>query len=406
MIAYHFPPGEETGAARPYRFARYLREFGYETHVVTAPRPDQRLAWPHSHAAPAHAASGWEKTGESVARMVQRLAPYNDQLPWAPHAVSTALRVARRRRPSIVISTAPPFATHFVGAIVKRLCNVPWVADFRDPLYGNPFRARTWGWMWDKPVEKLIAAQADALIANTDAVRDMLVARYPRHAHKIHLIWNGYDPENTVRALPIPPRSVRVLVHAGSVYGRRHPSAIVSSLERLIASGRLDPAGVRLKLVGYIGMNEAWLRECPFERLVERGCLKFTGKPVSRREAAREMALADYLVLLDVNGGLPALQVPAKLFEYIQIGRPILAFTAGDSPVRRILARSNIRHVCVHEQSPPEDVDEGILQLLAMPPEPAAASKWFFEEFDGVEQTRRLAGILDGLSAAAPASRP
>jgi glycosyltransferase involved in cell wall biosynthesis len=253
---------------------------------------------------------------------------------------------------------------------------------------------------------KHIEHGVNGFIANTDAAWEMLAARYPRHAGKIHLIWNGYDPENTLRALPIPVRSARVLLHAGSIYGRRQPSAMISSLERLIAAGRLDPVTIRLKLVGYLVTEDAWVRACPFHRLVERGCLEFTEKPVPRAEAAREMAQADYLVLLDLNGSVPAMQVPAKLFEYIQIGRPILAFTARNSPAERILARSGIRHVCVYPDSTPDEVDERLLQILRMQPEPATASKWFFEEFDGAQQTRRLAGIMDELSHRARGGEP
>ena len=36
LIAYHFPPGPEIGAVRPYRFYKYLTRMGYRCHVITA----------------------------------------------------------------------------------------------------------------------------------------------------------------------------------------------------------------------------------------------------------------------------------------------------------------------------------------------------------------------------------
>ena len=53
---------------------------------------------------------------------------------------------------------------------------------------------------------------------------------YPRWANKFHLVWNGFDPEEPLAALPIPPRSYRMLVHAGVVYRQRHPFWLAESL--------------------------------------------------------------------------------------------------------------------------------------------------------------------------------
>ena len=38
LIAYHFPPDNAIGGARPWRFYKYLKRLGYECHVLTAAR--------------------------------------------------------------------------------------------------------------------------------------------------------------------------------------------------------------------------------------------------------------------------------------------------------------------------------------------------------------------------------
>jgi glycosyltransferase involved in cell wall biosynthesis len=394
MIAYHFPPSSETGANRPYRFVRYLRDLGYESHVVTITPQDARSPWKRAYSTGQIEYSWKERCADAIARAVQRVAPYNDQLPWIPQAVSTALGVVRAYQPSAILSTAPPFATHLVGLIVKRLCGLPWVADFRDPMCDNPFRTRSWGWLWDKPVERLIASEAAAIIANTDVSRDMFLARYPQFASKFHLIWNGYDPERALQPRPIPARRQRVLVHAGSLYGQRHPSVLLTSLEQLIEIGLLDPASIQVKLIGHLGLEDEWIQRCAFQKLRERGCLEFTEQPVQPAVAAAEMTEADYLLLLDLNDRKVGVQVPAKIFEYIQIGRPILAFTSRNSPVERILERSGAPHVCVYPDASLEDVNARVLSFLQMPTEPVPPSGWFVDEFNGATQARRLAEIL------------
>ena len=70
--------------------------------------------------------------------------------------------------------------------------------------------------MWDVPLDRLVISYADAIIANTDAAQTMMVKRYPKWRDKIHLIWNGYDPELSLAPLPLPKRNYRLMVHAGS----------------------------------------------------------------------------------------------------------------------------------------------------------------------------------------------
>ena len=41
LIAYHFPPAQEIGGFRPFRFYKYLKRMGYVCHVITASPQEQ-----------------------------------------------------------------------------------------------------------------------------------------------------------------------------------------------------------------------------------------------------------------------------------------------------------------------------------------------------------------------------
>ena len=86
--------------------------------------------------------------------------------------------------------------------------------------------------------------------------------------------------------------------------------------------------------------------------------------------------------LLDIAPGNTKLQVPAKLFDYIRIGRPILAFTAAGSAVEYILSRSGIDHVIIHNEAEPSDVDAGMLRFMEVKPSEKRASEWFLKNFN------------------------
>jgi glycosyltransferase involved in cell wall biosynthesis len=246
----------------------------------------------------------------------------------------------------------------------------------------------------------MIFRHADALIANTDAVAHVWRGRYPRYQAKIHVIWNGYDPNDAVSAGPLPSQGRRVLAHVGSIYGDRNPGLILHSLHRLIRSGRLDHAGIQVRLLGF--SNGAFRAAEPqlCDELAALGCLDFPGRAVPREQALRVQAEADYLLLLDVLGSGGGLQVPGKLFEYVRIGRPVLACTRIDSPVARLLDQSGISHVLLHPEDAQQTLDEKVLRFFSLPsgPQPLAAS--FARQFNGESQTGALAAILDRLSAA------
>ena len=400
LVAIAFPPDPITGAARPGRFAKYLPQFGYQVKVI-AGSGSVRENTDSVRRVP-YAEPGWaDRLSYRAAELLQRrFLPYNDSIPWAAAAFREARRLYPSTGPLAVISSSPPLGCHLVGLRLKLRYGIPWIADFRDPLLGNPFRTRRWFFPCDPWAEKLIFQHANAVVANTDSVADAWKSRYPMFEKKIELIWNGFDPQQPIQPEPLPVRPYRILAHVGSLYGGRHPAALIQSLDRLIRAGRLDASTLRLQLLG--PMDEGLLNSRGiFDTLAAHGCLDLRAVTVSPEKALEASATADYLLLLDLNRQNSKLQVPAKLFEYIRIGRPILAFTGSQSPVERILARSGILFRCVAPETPEAEIDRIVSDFLALPCDPRSPSEWFNATFNGLFQTQHLATILKRVGAGA-----
>lgn len=395
FLAIAFPPDPITGAARPGRFARYLPAFGYRPRIIArrdpaVPDPDAAV-----HRIPLENPGAGDRFALAFTDLIQRyLLPYSDSFPWAAVAYRHARRIFRQQGPCAVLSTSPPIGLHLAALRLKLRYGVPWIADFRDPLLGNPFRTRRWWFPLDRILENLVFRHADAVIANTDALGELWRARHPRWKHKIEVIWNGFDPQQPIQAEPLPPRPYRVLSHAGSLYGGRHPVSLLRSVDRLITAGRLDPAMLRLQFIGTVDPGLVDRHRTAFDAVAAHGCLDLDTRTVSPEQATRASATADYLLLLDLNQHNTNLQVPAKLFEYIRIGRPVLAFTGPDSPVERILSRSGIPFRSISPEASDNVVDQSVLEFLSLPPDPSPPGEWFTTTFNGIEQTRHLAGIL------------
>jgi hypothetical protein len=132
------------------------------------------------------------------------------------------------------------------------------------------------------------------------------------------------------------------------------------------------------------------------ESIRRQGWLDMRNEIIPKTEAVKLTAEADYLLLLDAQGAQAGLQVPAKLFEYICIGRPILASTTPGSPVVQILAKAGIPHLCFTG----EEGDAGrqrLIEFFSLPTTPSPPSDWFQREFSADHQAAFLSNMVRNL---------
>lgn len=420
LLAYYFPPQNEIGAARPYRFARYLRRLGTPVSVICSPNPERAStpAKPESSLMPSgsrqdrvdgafvteppairvpSASAGQTRRIDAISRTLRTLErlllPYHDRISWLPHACAAAS--AAMTPGTVLISTHPPVVTHLVALVLKQRFGRPWIADFRDPLWGNPFRTSYRAGLIDPIIERLVVRHADAVIANTDASAAMLVSRYPAFSEKISTIWNGFDPEDRMEPLPHRDRKRRVISHVGSLYGTRTPLPFVACLNRLIARATIMPDEIQFRQIGQSDPDCLDLTNPGYQALQSLGCLYTVAHALPQDEARHEMLTADWLLLLDMNATNSGLQVPAKTFEYIQACRPILALTSPGSPTGRVLARSGVVHACVDLAGDPDHFDAAVLAFLRLPFTDTRPTVQFWSEFDGSRQTAALNVIVN-----------
>ena len=297
-----------------------------------------------------------------------------------------------------IYSTSPPPGVHLLALLIKRRYGVPWLADFRDPFVGNPFRptsglpARL-----DAPFERAIYRHANTIVGATNLFVEDWGHCYPQFADKMHVIWNGFDPTDPVRPLPLPPDARKVLAHIGDIYGARSPLPVEASIRRLIKADHINSEHILIRLVGEFAPDALTLSKSALADLTKLGCFEYENRRVEPDEARAAIAQSDYLLLLNSNAKNIGQTVPSKLFDYIQVGRPIVALTASESPVTHILRQSGTPYVEVQPDMPAPEMDRRILALLHLPTDPVPPNAWFRRNFDAREQAAQLARILDSL---------
>jgi hypothetical protein len=154
LVTRHFPPGGGGGVQRPLKFATHLPALGIETHVLAPDVPGAlpdgaelelpTQAWIHRvryvgprAGRPAErllAKQGLARVGTQAALLGRRLLVPDENVPWSTFALPIAIRLVRREKIDVVLTTSPPPSLHLLGAAVKRTTGAAWVADLRDPL--------------------------------------------------------------------------------------------------------------------------------------------------------------------------------------------------------------------------------------------------------------------------------
>ena len=359
----HFPPGGGGGVQRPLKFASHLPALGIETHVLAPEVPgaaDAELelptqAWIHRvrYVGPRAgrpseqvlAKQGISRLGTQAALLGRRLLVPDENVPWSTIATPFAIRLVRREAIDVVLTTSPPPSLHLLGATVKRTTGAAWVADLRDPLTSHPHRrgyesrlARvkesTVG-----GVGRLVASQADAIVAASDAIAEEVGALEPKG--KVVTIANGCDFDDFAGLEHHPSDRLRI-THAGHFHGKRDPRPF---LEALAESG-LDDVVVRFA-GDFRAADAEYVEELGLGDRVE-----LLGE-VSRRRSLELQRDADVLLLLvPESGGRGKGVLTGKIYEYLAAERPILAAVPPDGAAAQL-----VRDTCAGVVAPSDDVD-------------------------------------------------
>jgi glycosyltransferase involved in cell wall biosynthesis len=374
LVTRHFPPSGGGGVQRPLKFATHLPALGIETHVlapeVAGPTPDDAelelptQAWIHRvrYVGPRAgrpserllAKQGVARIGTHAALLGRKLLVPDENVPWSTFALPVAIRLVRREGIDVVLTTSPPPSLHLLGAAVKRTTGAAWVADLRDPLTSHPHR-RGYESQLARVKEKavggvgrLVASQANAIVAASDAIAEEARALDPKG--KVVTIANGCDFDDFAGLEHRASDRLRI-THAGHFHGKRDPKPFL----RALADSGLDDVVAR-----FAGDFRATDREYA-ESLGLGDRLELLGEVSRRRSLELQRDSEALLLLIPRSGGREKGVLTGKLFEYLAAERPILAAVPPDGAAAELIRDTDAGVVV-----PSDDVDamrEALLDL-------------------------------------------
>jgi len=283
----------------------------------------------------------------------------DEDLGWLPFAVVQSVRAVKAYEVPCVISTGPPFTSHLVGLAVKKLCNIAWIADFRDPWREN--EQRPWclsshlANQINQWLESKVVQNADRVVCVTPAMTEFYRQVYPRlPSEKLVTITNGFDAEEFRQLGDVPRDPKFTISYVGIFEYARTPDSLLRAVGDLIREGVIDGNRLAIRFIGKCryaaGQSvEEMAAQQGLNGLVE--IIDFLPRP----EALKVMMRSHVLVLL---ADQQKLQVPGKAYEYMAAGGRILAVTEEKGATAEL-----IRRVPGGAVVPPGD-HEGIKRVL------------------------------------------
>jgi len=352
LISYAFPPTGGGGVQRAVKFAKYLPSYGWQPTVLTAANPsvplrDHDLAGELDPGTKIVRAGSWEpgygvkqqltdtgRRGPAMIRNMVRqvgmqLLQPDPQILWNRSAMREAIRILRAQPHDVIFVTGPPFSSFLLGSKLKQRFGIPLVLDFRDEwllvsqyMENHQLRGLAY-WRQYAMMQKTLQA-ANAVVATTQASAAELASqcRKAASAATVSCIYNGFDPDDLGDLPNTPATSSKLrIAYTGTLWKLTDISPLVSALESLAQTAADRAARVELTVAG---------RRTPQQDSV-LARLRGTAVSVVRldylphSQALKLAASADLLLLLLADQPGVERVVPAKLFEYLALQKPILA---------------------------------------------------------------------------------
>lgn len=405
MIAYHFPPIQgSSGIHRTVQFARHLPKFGWEPMIVSV----------HPRAYPATGNDMYGGLSEKViirrafamdsARHLSFKGRYSGLtaipdrwISWWPGGVLESLKLIRKYKPDVIWSTFPVATAHLIALTVHKLTGLPWIADLRDPMLqdnapSSPIVRSVYQYL-----ERRIVKKASCCVTVTKTAGEDYARRYPGKHHNFwQVIENGYDETlfeacesiNENRDINSNDRPLK-MVHSGLLYAEgRNPRPFLLALKSFLQKSKTK--------------CEIYFRGCGDElniqnRIADLGLQDIVKvvPPVPYKDAIEEMIQSDALIIF--QGALFNKQIPAKVYEYVRAGKPILALTDQKGETAKFL--KNWDGVYLGDMESPDSIEIALTQLVNdfhMNKTPARTPERVLV-LSREAKTKELSGILDNL---------
>lgn len=370
IITYYWPPSGGSGVQRWLKMSKYLPEYGWQPVVYTAEgaeypvedpslekdvRPEvevirRPITEPYSFY---KKFLGMKKEQKVKAGFIddtghkqgwkERLSIWirgNFFIPdarcwWVKPSVKYLKSYLKEHPVDAIISTGPPHSMHLIAMQLKEALGIPWIADFRDPWteidYYSKLRLTRWADRKHHRLEHEVLTKADKVVTVSPNWACRLEAL---GAPKADVVYNGFDESDLGQTGDAFVSDKFTLTYLGVLFKVRNPECLWLALGELVAEDSRFAEKLQVKLIGQVDKEVT--------QTITRNGLKdhvVLSPYIPHNQVADALHQSSVLLLpLMSNDESDTLGlIPAKVFEYMASGRPILCIGPTNGDTAKIL---------------------------------------------------------------------
>lgn len=367
IITYYWPPAGGPGVQRWLKFAKYLPEFGWKPVIYTPENPSYPLLdeslmkdvpkdldivktkiWePYQLAEKLNKSNKKFKAGQFDVGKNQswksKLSIWvrgNFFIPdarvfWVKPSVKFLEQYLKENQIEVVVTSGPPHSLHLIGLnLKKKLPNLKWIADFRDPWteisYYKHLKLTKSSDQKHRQLENEVFRNADITLATsyTDA------ENFRKNGANALCITNGFDESdsNTQTLKSSNTQTKFTLSYIGVLEQLRNPENLWKALNDLVTENAEFAEKFTLKFAGRI--DDKILNSIEHSNL--KNHILNLGY-LSHDKAIEEMQTSEILLITNFPNDSSKGIIPGKIFEYLATGKQIISFGPKDADVSKIL---------------------------------------------------------------------
>ena len=370
IITYRWPPAGGIGVLRCLKFAKYLRDFGWEPVILTAQNASyQFLDYDNLKEVPdgieIHRVPIFEPinafkkiTGRKKEQPLQNITNNSTKkksiidkfgmwvrgnffIPdarsaWIKPCIKYLDNYLVNNHVDAILTDGPPHTNTVIGMRVSQKHKIPWLADFQDPWtqvdYYTQLHIGRRADRIHRALEQEVFQTAKKITVASPSWKKDLESIGGRN---VDVIYYGYD-ETDFAEFSAKEEDLFVIFHGGLLGADRNPETLFSVLSELINKYPEIGSKVKLKFAGEVDVSVK-------NALKKHSLLQYTELMgmVPRKQVVKEYEKSSLLLLPINKADNAAGRIPGKLFEMLRTNKPILVLGPDDGDVKSIIEKEN-----------------------------------------------------------------
>jgi len=364
IISRSFPPENISAVQRPFNFVKYLPQFGWKPYVITTKKNtglldhsllnkiDRNILIEEVFSLDPDNLRGIFRLNEKKAAKRNfdhhflntalklysavyyrtTIIDYYDG--WIPCGLIKSLKLIKKAKIDLIYAHGQPPSSFVVGLLLKKITGKPLVIDYDDSWTTSVYEKK------QKGIKKIIRQSIEAKLLKTadkvisvkkTTINEIMETFYGVENKKFKLITNGYDPKDFCGFVK-KKNSKFVITYTGTISDKYYysPESFLKAIGKLIAEKKLLKENLKIKFIGMLieRYKERFLKL--IRQLDINDIIELKGH-CSHKECIESQMKSDLLLYIieSLHGKDISYQyagvLPAKIFEYIYTGVPILA---------------------------------------------------------------------------------